>query len=193
MLLPTGSAALAVVLIISLVGAHAFTRINVPLFLIQFAAITTGLVAIVLRNDLGKLAHGGEFSAWSLDHIWDNILWHFTSLNCSNGCTFAFVFSIIFPAATGIMEGANLSGDLADPQKSIWRGTLLAILFSFLTYIVSIFVFAGGFNRNTLQANQYVFQEVCFSQYIVVTGILISTLSSGFHPWGERHPKRSRK
>ncbi|KFP03766.1 Solute carrier family 12 member 2, partial [Calypte anna] len=49
--------------------------------------------------------------------------------------TFFSVFAIFFPAATGILAGANISGDLADPQSAIPRGTLLAILITTLVYV----------------------------------------------------------
>ncbi|XP_069631754.1 solute carrier family 12 member 2-like isoform X2 [Haliaeetus albicilla] len=49
--------------------------------------------------------------------------------------TFFSVFAIFFPAATGILAGANISGDLADPQSAIPKGTLLAILITTLVYI----------------------------------------------------------
>ncbi|XP_028166446.1 bumetanide-sensitive sodium-(potassium)-chloride cotransporter-like [Ostrinia furnacalis] len=55
---------------------------------------------------------------------------------------FFSVFSIFFPAATGILAGANISGDLKDPQKSIPKGTLLAILLTTLSYVL-IAVVAG--------------------------------------------------
>ncbi|XP_061872449.1 solute carrier family 12 member 2 isoform X3 [Colius striatus] len=48
--------------------------------------------------------------------------------------TFFSVFAIFFPAATGILAGANISGDLADPQSAIPKGTLLAILITTLVY-----------------------------------------------------------
>uniref|UniRef100_A0A673LY85 Solute carrier family 12 member 2 n=1 Tax=Sinocyclocheilus rhinocerous TaxID=307959 RepID=A0A673LY85_9TELE len=51
------------------------------------------------------------------------------------GQTFFSVFSIFFPAATGILAGANISGDLADPQMAIPKGTLLAILITGLVYM----------------------------------------------------------
>jgi solute carrier family 12 sodium/potassium/chloride transporter 2 len=48
---------------------------------------------------------------------------------------FFSVFSIFFPAATGILAGANISGDLKDPQKAIPKGTLLAIFVTTLSYL----------------------------------------------------------
>ncbi|XP_075691976.1 solute carrier family 12 member 2 isoform X2 [Rhinoderma darwinii] len=50
------------------------------------------------------------------------------------GETFFTVFAIFFPAATGILAGANISGDLADPQLAIPKGTLLAILITTIVY-----------------------------------------------------------
>ncbi|XP_054614108.1 solute carrier family 12 member 2 [Dunckerocampus dactyliophorus] len=49
--------------------------------------------------------------------------------------TFFSVFAIFFPAATGILAGANISGDLADPQLAIPKGTLLAILITGIVYL----------------------------------------------------------
>ncbi|KAL6479578.1 hypothetical protein MHYP_G00130110 [Metynnis hypsauchen] len=55
--------------------------------------------------------------------------------NFRDGETFFSVFAIFFPAATGILAGANISGDLKDPQGAIPIGTLLAILITGLTYL----------------------------------------------------------
>ncbi|XP_059209145.1 solute carrier family 12 member 1 [Centropristis striata] len=48
---------------------------------------------------------------------------------------FFSVFAIFFPAATGILAGANISGDLRDAQAAIPKGTLLAILITGITYL----------------------------------------------------------
>uniref|UniRef100_A0A8D2PZE9 Solute carrier family 12 member 2 n=1 Tax=Zosterops lateralis melanops TaxID=1220523 RepID=A0A8D2PZE9_ZOSLA len=58
--------------------------------------------------------------------------------------TFFSVFAIFFPAATGILAGANISGDLADPQSAIPKGTLLAILITTLVYTLFIVVSIVG-------------------------------------------------
>lgn len=49
---------------------------------------------------------------------------------------FFSVFAIFFPAATGILAGANISGDLKDPSTSIPKGTILSIFITSVTYIL---------------------------------------------------------
>lgn len=60
-----------------------------------------------------------------------------------NGESFFSVFSVFFPAATGILAGANISGDLKDPQRAIPLGTLLAIGVTTASYMLFAFISGG--------------------------------------------------
>uniref|UniRef100_A0A8C2YXV8 Solute carrier family 12 member 3 n=1 Tax=Cyclopterus lumpus TaxID=8103 RepID=A0A8C2YXV8_CYCLU len=50
--------------------------------------------------------------------------------------SFFGMFSIFFPSATGILAGANISGDLKNPTVAIPRGTLMAIFWTTISYLI---------------------------------------------------------
>ena len=56
--------------------------------------------------------------------------------NPENTPSFFTVFGVFFPAVTGIVAGANLSGDLKDPAVAIPKGKFINIhyLVVFTTY-----------------------------------------------------------
>ncbi|EDO49361.1 predicted protein [Nematostella vectensis] len=61
---------------------------------------------------------------------------------------FFSVFAIFFPAATGILAGVNISGDLKNPHTAVPKGTLLAILVSSLVYIVLAWLIGATYARD---------------------------------------------
>jgi len=88
------------------------------------------------------------------------------------------VFAIFFPAVTGIMAGANLSGDLKEPRKSIPMGTLSSIGVTMIIYI-TLAVFAAYFiSPAELRSNQMVMVDKAFIGELVLMGILAATFSS---------------
>ncbi|MCB0406359.1 MAG: amino acid permease, partial [Bdellovibrionales bacterium] len=91
---------------------------------------------------------------------------------------FWVVFSVFFPAVTGIEAGISMSGDLKDPAKSLPLGTLAAVLTGYVIYVL-IAVFLDRFaDAETLRSNPMVMQQVALVGGLVVVGIWGATLSS---------------
>ncbi len=88
------------------------------------------------------------------------------------------VFIVIFPAVTGIMAGANYSGDLADPGGSIGKGTLYAIVCSLSVYVFLTFLIGASVERKALISNLNIFQDCAWSEAVIIAGVIMSTVSS---------------
>lgn len=88
------------------------------------------------------------------------------------------MFALFFPAATGIMAGANLSGDLKDPARSIPRGTLASIGVTGLIYIGMGVLLAGVGERTFLQSSNMAVRDASAVPALITAGIFAATLSS---------------
>lgn len=98
--------------------------------------------------------------------------------NGFSGSTFWIVFAVFFPASTGIMAGANMSGELEDPKKSIPVGTLWAIGVSFVIYILLAFWIARSATEAELISNYNVIINKSYFPPLVIAGVLGATFSS---------------
>ncbi|NQX76856.1 amino acid permease [Gilvibacter sp.] len=98
--------------------------------------------------------------------------------NNFNGSNFWLVFAVFFPAATGIMAGANMSGELKDPRSSIPKGTLWAIGVSFVIYMLLAFWLARSASEAELISNYNIIIEKAYVGPLIIAGILGATFSS---------------
>jgi solute carrier family 12 sodium/potassium/chloride transporter 2 len=98
--------------------------------------------------------------------------------NGFSGSSFWIVFAVFFPAATGIMAGANMSGELKDPKRSIPAGTLWAIGVSFLIYMLLAFWISRSATEQELISNYYVMVDKAYFGPLIIAGVLGATFSS---------------
>lgn len=101
-----------------------------------------------------------------------------SSENGFKGSNFWIVFAVFFPAATGIMAGANMSGELEDPKTSIPVGTLWAIGASFVIYMALAYWLARTATEHELLNNYNIIIEKAFYGPLIIAGILGATFSS---------------
>ncbi len=94
------------------------------------------------------------------------------------GSGFFVMFALFFPAATGIMAGANMSGDLRDPARSIPAGTFAAIAATGAVYLVLAVVLAGSTSRDALTGNNLIMAHLAWMPSLILAGVFAATLSS---------------
>mmetsp|Transcript_17137 Transcript_17137/g.30707 ORF Transcript_17137/g.30707 Transcript_17137/m.30707 type:complete len:903 (-) Transcript_17137:328-3036(-) len=105
-----------------------------------------------------------------------------------DGYDFFQVFAVFFPAVTGIMAGANISGDLKDPSENIPEGTLWAIAVSTVVYMLMAVGIGAVVARGDEGSDNGLYMDplvmvIVAVPYIggplVLAGIFAATFSSG--------------
>ncbi|XP_061225995.1 solute carrier family 12 member 8 isoform X2 [Neopsephotus bourkii] len=81
----------------------------------------------------------------------EELMFNNTLPDYSQGESFFTVFGVFFPAATGVMAGFNMSGDLQKPATNIPLGSLAAIGTSWFLYMVFVFLLGAICTRQSLR------------------------------------------
>ncbi len=88
------------------------------------------------------------------------------------------MFALFFPAVTGMMAGANMSGDLKDPARAIPLGTLAAVGMTTAIYVVMAVLFGAARSREALLSDGLIVSSVAWSAPLITAGVFAATLSS---------------
>lgn len=121
---------------------------------------------------------------WTNGNLIENFSAHYTTIKYENDSSgikdynFFVCFGIFFPACTGIMAGANLSGDLKDPSHDIPLGTLSAVIVSTIVYMFMAILAAVSCSASILINDTLIMTNVSIWSPLVLLGIYAATLSS---------------
>ncbi|VDM61432.1 unnamed protein product [Angiostrongylus costaricensis] len=115
------------------IGTAFESRMQMILLVILLTSIIDYVIGSFFPPSAATTLRGA--TGYRCDTLMENLLPAFR-----DGEDFFSVFAVYFPAATGIMAGANISGDLADPQLAIPIGTLLAIAVTTTVYLATVWM-----------------------------------------------------
>ncbi|KAG1937889.1 solute carrier family 12 member 3-like isoform X2 [Pimephales promelas] len=125
-----GAITVCILLCITFAGMSWEAKAQILFFIAIMLSLASYFIGTVLPPDNVKRAAG--FFGYQYDIFMENLLPSFRGVD---GYFFR-MFAIFFPAATGILSGVNICGDLKDPTGGIPKGTLLAILWTTLSYLL---------------------------------------------------------
>ncbi|XP_027143336.1 solute carrier family 12 member 10, tandem duplicate 1 [Larimichthys crocea] len=125
-----GVITVTVLLLISLAGMEWESKTQILFFIVLLVSFANYLVGTIIPPIPEKQAVGifGYRSEIFIENLKPN--WRGPEGN------FFQMFAIFFPSAIGILSGANISGDLKDPATAIPKGTLTAIFWTTLSYLI---------------------------------------------------------
>ena len=83
------------------------------------------------------------------------------------------LFGVLFSAVTGILAGANLSGELKNPSRSIPKGTISGTVFTFVIYFILFLLTSVTCNRELLYHEcMYMFYMDMWGPFVAVGKVL---------------------
>lgn len=173
-------------LIICLIGAGMFAKTTVFILATVIVCTIISFISFFVQAPMqvpipivNTLEHNstGFFTGLNSSTMYANLKEHYGHDYTVNGeeVTFASVFAVLFSGVTGIMAGANMSGELKNPAKSIPRGTLSAVLFTLTVYLCLALLTAASCDVFLLQNNYLYMAGISVFPASVAIGLITAT------------------
>lgn len=154
-----------ILLIMALIGVGWVIKVQIGLLVLLVAAILSFVFGSFTPTKPDE-----AFVGWGSGEIGTNFGPDFTPTDGSD-TNFVVVFSVFFPAVTGIMAGANISGDLKNPSEAIPVGTISAVGVSSVVYCLLVVVVGAVCQRGFVDGEEG-----------LINNFLIMTVVSGWGP-----------
>lgn len=177
-------------LLVCLIGAGMFAKTTVFILAIVCSCLGITVFSFIYQGSMmvdipesNKLVHNitqANYTGLNIQTLSDNLYPQYGIDYTSHGdlVTFSTVFGVLFSGVTGIMAGANMSGELKSPGKSIPSGTLSAVAFTFIIYLVVSVLTAATCSPFLMQNNYLFMAGVSVIPTTVAVGLLTATWSA---------------
>ncbi|KAK1117054.1 hypothetical protein K0M31_016979 [Melipona bicolor] len=181
-------------LVVCLIGAAMFAKTSVAILAVVCICLISVFISFLAKGymqipipDANTLVQNatehvnGTYTGLLSSTLVGNLYPNYSADYSSKGAMtdFASVFGVLFSGVTGIMAGANMSGELKNPGRNIPRGTLSAVLFTFICYILLSILTAASTSRFLLQNDFMYMMPINIWPPFVAVGILTATFSAG--------------
>ncbi|KZL69381.1 amino acid permease (solute carrier family 12 member 3) [Colletotrichum tofieldiae] len=153
-----------------LAGSGIFAKASNALLVILTLAIVSIPVSAAFKSPFHDNELGVRFTGFSVETLVDNFAPHTKSESYKGLETFREVFAILFPATSGIFAGASMSGDLHNPSKDIPKGTLWAMMTTFIAYLVVVFSMAATTTHASFLNNTNIISVTSLSMPLILAG-----------------------
>ncbi|KAG6175174.1 hypothetical protein E4U51_006007 [Claviceps purpurea] len=153
-----------------LLGSTIFSKASNLLLVILTVAIVSIPVSAIFKAPFVDDDAGIVYTGMSLNTLVNNFMPNLDKDVYRGMSTFRDLFGILFPATSGIFAGASMSGDLNDPSKAIPKGTLWAMLTTFIVYFFVILSMACTISRDSFIANANIVSLTNLSVPVILAG-----------------------
>lgn len=175
-------------LVVCLIGASMFAKTSVFILTIVCACLTITFFSFFYQGPLDVKIAGENIENKTIAHytglnsttLNENLYPHFGFDYTANNVqvTFGSVFGVLFSGVTGIMAGANMSGELKNPGKAIPQGTLSAVAFTCVIYIALSILTAATCSIDLLQYNYLYLAGINVLKGTIAIGLITATWSA---------------